>query len=329
MLQEPLVTIWNVTIATSAAPLCVCSVTLGLVLAPHHVVNAGATPLESSVTAKKVAQALPSVAPADGARYRSPVRRIHGCGGTGRARGVMRQGRRAVVAGEPESAPQLRVANAMPESASSAEAALEVTGHLAAELAHDLSNELTAALNYSYLLARALKHEPVLKAHVEELQAAAWRAARLTQSLKLFPPRRAQHREALDVNEVITATMPVLRRLLTEHTLEISLALPSGSPLGTRTALERILVGLVLHARDALPNGSAVVLTTEWFHADARTMVRLSCRGRRPAIPVRDDTSRVAPRGQAPRWALFRRAARHLGARLSHDGDAVHVDLPV
>jgi signal transduction histidine kinase len=222
-------------------------------------------------------------------------------------------------------------ASAEIEAGAEADAGLEVAGRLAAELGHDLNNQLSAVLSYSFLLGRAVDRDPALKEHLAELQASAWRAADLAQTLRHFAPRRASQRGPLDVNAIILAAAPVLRRVLDECSLETRLALRLPAGTGARTELEQVLVGLVLHARRTLPRGGTIVLTTRGVGAEGdpeRALVRISCTAREAdddSLPARAPAAVSRP---APRLSLVRRALKRLGARLSHDAEAVHVDLP-
>jgi signal transduction histidine kinase len=217
------------------------------------------------------------------------------------------------------------------ESGAEADAGLEVAGRLAAELGHDLNNQLSAVISYSFLLGRAVDRDPTLKQHLEELQASAWRAADLAQALRHFAPRRVTQREPIDVNAVILAAAPVLRRVLDGCALETRLALRLPAPSGARTELEQVLVALVLHARRSLPRGGTIVVTTQTIESSVepgRIDVRVSCAPREPTSPSAFVRQLMPSSRSAPRLSLLRRALKRLGARLSHDAGAVHIDLP-
>lgn len=228
------------------------------------------------------------------------------------------------------STPRLRLARSTGTAVESQDSGLDVAARLAAELGHDLNNELAATLNYSFLLAREVEHDPVLKEHLDGLQAAAWRATHLAQALRLFAPRQTGRGDALDVNAVVGALVPMLERLSTGYRLELHLDPRLPRPCGVRAELEQILLGLVLHARDSLALGGSIALATSAHgSADART-VRVTCVRRNPPERARSgEMSRVVTSRPALPWAPFRRALRALDARLSHDASAVHVDLPV
>ena len=228
-----------------------------------------------------------------------------------------------------EHTARLRISDGRTEAEPGPEAdvGLEVAGRLAAELGHDLNNHLSTVLNYSFLLGRAVDRDPALRSHLDELQAAAWRAVDLSHALRLFAPHRSTRREKLDVNEVILAAVPVLRRMLDGCALETRLALRLPDAGGARTELEQVLVGLVVHARQKLGKGGTVLLTTGVTSNRGRAGVRVSCAWRLDARVEGFAPGAMATRG-APRLSLVRRALKRLDARLSHDATAAHVDLP-
>lgn len=222
----------------------------------------------------------------------------------------------------------LRLASRAEPSREHADGELDVAARLAAELGHDLNNELTAALNFSFLLAHEVEHDPVLKEHLEELQAAAWRASHLAQALRLFAPRRSHRGDRLDVNATIGAILPLLRRLAPGLQIDLHLDPRLPTTTGPRAELEQLLVGLALHARELLAPGGTIAFTTS-VRSDGRgRTLRLSCvRRELVSDSTSGDMSRIVTSRPRLPWGPFRRALRTLEAKLSHDASAVHVEL--
>jgi signal transduction histidine kinase len=54
---------------------------------------------------------------------------------------------------------------------------------VASEIAHDFNNQIAVILNYTFVLLRQMPQESPLKAHVSEMQAAAWRASQIAQAI--------------------------------------------------------------------------------------------------------------------------------------------------
>jgi nitrogen-specific signal transduction histidine kinase len=51
------------------------------------------------------------------------------------------------------------------------------------EIAHDFNNQIAVILNYTFVLLRHMPADSPLKAHVAEMQAAAWRASQVAQAI--------------------------------------------------------------------------------------------------------------------------------------------------
>jgi signal transduction histidine kinase len=54
---------------------------------------------------------------------------------------------------------------------------------VASEIAHDFNNQIAVVLNYTFVLLKQMPAESPLKAHVSEMQAAAWRASQIAQAI--------------------------------------------------------------------------------------------------------------------------------------------------
>ena len=107
---------------------------------------------------------------------------------------------------------------------------LESIGKLAGGVAHDFNNLLGIILNYTAFIAEAVEDRPETLRDVEQVQAAAMRAAALTRQLLIFSGRRdLVHGEVIDVNQVIGETEGLLRSAVGEH-IEFRTTLAAGSP---------------------------------------------------------------------------------------------------
>jgi PAS domain S-box-containing protein len=140
---------------------------------------------------------------------------------------------------------------------------LEGLGQLAGGVAHDFNNLLGVILNYNMLLERRIE-DPVAAADLREVRTAAERAADLTRRLLTFARRDGVNPEPLDLNEVVRASASTLEHTLHEQ-IELCLVL-APSPLAVvadRRQVEQIMSNLVNNARDALPSGGTLTITTE------------------------------------------------------------------
>ena len=136
-------------------------------------------------------------------------------------------------------------------------------GQLAGGVAHDFNNLLTIIKGYVCVLldedCPAEKHAPGLNA----IAKATDRAAQLTRQLLAFSRRQLFQPRPLDLNEIVGGTGPMLQQLVGES---ITLKTQCRSGPVTITAdpnmLEQVLINLAANARDAMPHGGQLTLST-------------------------------------------------------------------
>ena len=139
---------------------------------------------------------------------------------------------------------------------------MEVVGTLAGGIAHDFNNQLTAILGFTELLLQSLG-DAAAQSRLKEIKNAAQRSAALTRQLLAFSRRRPLKIEPLDLNVVVSTVSELLQRLLPEDVtwqLELQPALPV--ILGDAQQLENVLTNLAVNARDAMPDGGRLTITT-------------------------------------------------------------------
>jgi two-component system, cell cycle sensor histidine kinase and response regulator CckA len=144
---------------------------------------------------------------------------------------------------------------------------LEVVGRLAGGIAHDFNNLLTIVMTNVDILEETQKFDAAGGAAVEETMTAARRGADLIRQLLAFSRRQRIEPRVLDCNRVIGGMDRLLRRLVGER-IYTSLSL-SREPLrviADPSQLEQILVNLVSNARDAMPDGGELRVSTELSH---------------------------------------------------------------
>ncbi|MDD9941717.1 MAG: hypothetical protein OXU20_11795, partial [Myxococcales bacterium] len=92
-----------------------------------------------------------------------------------------------------------------------ARALFGLAGRVVGELAHDLNNELSILLNYSFvLLRRAQRAEPPLQEHLAELQRAAWRASGIGRAFVRFGRQRNADQGRCDLVSTVRGMEPVM-----------------------------------------------------------------------------------------------------------------------
>ncbi|MDA8125456.1 MAG: response regulator [Deltaproteobacteria bacterium] len=154
---------------------------------------------------------------------------------------------------------------------------LENIGTLAGGIAHDFNNVLTSISGFAGLLQMKMHSADPLLPYVNEIAAAGSRGASLTRQLLAFSRKQILSIRPVDLNAVVTNLQKMLHRLIRE---DIVLRFtPFSEPLPVLAdinQIEQVVINLVTNARDAMPAGGPLEITTGIADIDER-FVR--CRG--------------------------------------------------
>jgi PAS domain S-box-containing protein len=147
---------------------------------------------------------------------------------------------------------------------------MEAIGRLAGGIAHDFNNLLTAIIGYSELIVSELDPASSLARDAEEIKRAAEQAAAMTQQLLAFSRRQVLQPALLNPNEVIGHMEKMLQRLIGEN-IELATELESEIAIirCDRSQVEQVIMNLVVNARDAMPTGGRIAITTANTEVDA------------------------------------------------------------
>ncbi len=154
---------------------------------------------------------------------------------------------------------------------------MQAIGTLAGGIAHDFNNLLTAINGYSELILSRLPESDPLRATLEEIHKAGKRAANLTRQLLAFSRRQIMLPRVIDLNVAISELNAMLCRLLGE-TIELVTELdPSlGRIKADRGQIEQVIVNLAVNARDAMPGGGRLTITTSNLEVNRIAASRLA-----------------------------------------------------
>lgn len=141
---------------------------------------------------------------------------------------------------------------------------MEAVGALAGGIAHDFRNILQAILGCSELLALDLKEGDKGYEEVKEIQKAAQRGSELTHQLLTFSRRVRSKFRPVDVNDEIRSAAKLLGRTLPK-TIQIEMSLQEDIPKieADPAQIEQVLLNLGINARDAMPTGGKLILSSE------------------------------------------------------------------
>lgn len=140
---------------------------------------------------------------------------------------------------------------------------MEAVGRLAGGVAHDFNNLLTVVVTNASSLAADPRVPAGVEPEIDEIRRAASRGTDLVRQLLTFSRREPVQEQVIDLNECTIEAERLFRRLIGEHVrVELELA-PGTLPVrGDPGQLEQVLLNLVTNARDAMPDGGKLTIST-------------------------------------------------------------------
>jgi PAS domain S-box-containing protein len=140
---------------------------------------------------------------------------------------------------------------------------LEAVGRLAGGVAHDFNNLLTVVAGYTDLLAANSSLDSRAKEAVKEVQKAADRAITVTRQLLAFSRKQMLQPRPVNLNASIAEINKLVQRLIGEDvTLVNRLAENLPPVLADPGQIEQVIINLAVNARDAMPRGGTLTITT-------------------------------------------------------------------
>ncbi len=231
---------------------------------------------------------------------------------------------------------------------------MEVVGQLTGGIAHDFNNLLMVITGYSELLIqgqRSRGQDP--NRFLVAIDQAAQRAASLTRRLLAFSRRQIVKPANLDLAEVVKEVDEMLRYLIGER-IELSVR-PEPGYCWVKVdpgQIEQIVVNLAINARDAMPDGGQLTLSTSSTILDERGAKRIGLEpGPFAVLSVSDTgcgmdqetltrifepffTTKVAGRGTGLGLSTVRAVLEQIGGRITvesepENGSTFHAYLPM
>jgi signal transduction histidine kinase len=140
---------------------------------------------------------------------------------------------------------------------------LEAVGRLAGGIAHDFNNLLTAMLGHTQLVLERIDESDPIRPDLEQVRSGAERAAQLTRQLLAFSRRQVLQPKVIDLNVIVSDLRVMLERLIGETIhIETDLADDIGHVRADPGQIGQVVLNLVVNARDALPEGGSIRVTT-------------------------------------------------------------------
>jgi len=141
---------------------------------------------------------------------------------------------------------------------------MEAIGTLAGGIAHDFNNILTAIMGFGGLIQMKIPQGSPISSHVAQILDSAQRAASLTKNLLAFSRKQLSAPTPLNLNESISNLKKLLGRLIKEDIeFKIELYKKDLIIMVDQGQLDQVFMNLVTNAKDAMPKGGVLTITTE------------------------------------------------------------------
>jgi PAS domain S-box-containing protein len=141
---------------------------------------------------------------------------------------------------------------------------LEAIGRLAGGIAHDFNNLLTGILGSAQILREEMPADSPYLEDLDAIISGANRAAGLTRQLLAFGRMQPLAMAPLRVGDVVREMVRLLQRTLGQDiAIRVSLTPDEPYVLADASQLEQVLLNLSLNARDAMPDGGTLTISTD------------------------------------------------------------------
>jgi PAS domain S-box-containing protein len=140
---------------------------------------------------------------------------------------------------------------------------MDAIGQLAGGIAHDFNNILSVIIGSSSLLRMRMDSNDPLNSYVNQISAAAEKAAQLTQSLLIFSRKQIMNMQPIELNDVVKGMKGLLSRLISEDIeFESRLTQQPLAVMADRVQIEQVLINLITNARDAIQGTGLISVET-------------------------------------------------------------------
>lgn len=140
---------------------------------------------------------------------------------------------------------------------------MEAVGRLSGGVAHDFNNLLTVINGYSELLMNKLQDDADSLDAAKAIYEAGERASALTKQLLMFSRQAVSNCQTVEINELLTRIQPFLKHFAGSTVdIEISTSQSPNWVVADPIQLDQILLNLAANARDAMPAGGTLLISS-------------------------------------------------------------------
>ncbi len=175
---------------------------------------------------------------------------------------------------------------------------MEAIGTLTGGVSHEFNNILTAVSGYSEILKNKIGEGHPLKKYADKIYESTLKASKLTSGLLAYSRKQKVDFRPLSLSEFIKKTEEFLSQIIgSDIALEIDLYDEEITLMADSSQMEQVLINLAANAKDAMPGGGVLIISTEIFDIDDIfiNMTGYGAEGRYALIKVKDSGSGIDP----------------------------------
>jgi PAS domain S-box-containing protein len=141
---------------------------------------------------------------------------------------------------------------------------MEAVGQLSGGVAHDFNNVLSIIMGSGHLLLMEMDTRNPQRELVDQIISSSKKAASLTQSLLAFSRKQVLRKFPADINGIIATVQKLLGRVIGEDiTFQVETTHDSVVADVDSVHIEQVLMNLATNARDAMPHGGRLSISSE------------------------------------------------------------------
>lgn len=153
---------------------------------------------------------------------------------------------------------------------------LELIGLFTVGIAHDFNNLLTAIIGNSQLALSRISADDGLSRRLREIEKAGLRAAELSERLLSYSRGEKREFQMININDAVAGILPIIERIIgKDYSLFADYEPDLSDVFASTIQIEQILLNLCVNARDAMPRGGIINVSTNQAVCGEKHFVKL------------------------------------------------------
>ncbi|MEO0161251.1 MAG: cache domain-containing protein [candidate division WOR-3 bacterium] len=142
---------------------------------------------------------------------------------------------------------------------------LSAIGRLAAGIAHEINNPLTAILINSHLIKEKMKEDSKLREKLDMIIDETQRCAKIVSGLLEFSRQTPPEMKLISINEIINKTLILFESVFLANNIKVEIDLDKNLPpiMADESKIKQVLTNILLNSIDAMPNGGNLKICSQ------------------------------------------------------------------